>query len=266
MEQKAFDLIAEKVEAALAEQEFTRRPGTSQEENGEAVLYTGENVAYSVLFNKKQKRFELRTCPMTEDGPSNSWKNLSTWLFDPDTDDLSAAQSIVNDFTDTIRGPKRMAAVQQTKKKAKKADENNPDPVFFLNRMVAIFPELKAEMQEERVEYGEVRPLTFTRAKLVPKVEALATQYPDSEPFKKMCGVLNDLYAAGDMDTRSIITIAVLNGINDEKALDAMAAEFSADLRKTFDKSRHLKGKTFKPEKKKKMPSYNAEAMSTLRK
>ena len=43
MEQKAFDLITDKVGAVLNEQGFNR-VGSLQEENGRAALFTNENL------------------------------------------------------------------------------------------------------------------------------------------------------------------------------------------------------------------------------
>lgn len=265
MEQKAFDLIVEKVGEALAEQGFGGQPQEIKEEKGRAALFVGENVAYSVLYNRAQKRFELRTCAMTDEGPDGKWKNLSSWLFDPEADDLASASSIVNDFVDTVQGPKRVAAVQQAKKKRKKDEDSTSDPQFFFNRLSGIFPELRDEMNAEKTVYGEVRPVTFARKSVVPKVEALALNYPESEPFKKLCTLFNDLYMSGDMDVRSLITIVILNGVSDQKALAGMEELFSDDLKRVYAKAKNFRGKKVKPEKKKKLPRYDAETLNSLR-
>ena len=51
MEQKAFDLIASRTEQVLEKQGFQRQKEKVQEANGEAVVYIGENTAYSILYN-----------------------------------------------------------------------------------------------------------------------------------------------------------------------------------------------------------------------
>ena len=94
--------------------------------------------------------------------------------------------------------------VKTAKKRRKKDEENNADPQFFLNRLVPIFPELRDEMNEERIVYGQVRPAIFAKEKVAPKCEQLALQYKDSEPMKRLCTVLCEMYAAGDMDTRAV--------------------------------------------------------------
>lgn len=265
MEQKALDLIAEKVGEALAAQGFKRQAGEVKEENGKSVLFLSENAAYSVLYNEVSKRFELRSAPMTEDGPSSQWKSISVWLFDPQTDGKTEAESIVNDYVDTIQGPKRIAAVQQTKKKRKKDDDNNINVLFFFNRMVGIFPELKDEMNLEKQTYGQVREVTFAKNYLLPKVEALASQYSDSDTFKKMCTLFNDMYMTGDMDVRSIITIVLFNGIQNETAMSNIAALFSDDLKKSYKSAKKLRGKVVKPEKKKKQSKFMADTLNDMK-
>ena len=61
MDQKAFELIAEKVGEALREQEFTRLENGT-EDKGPAAYYANENLRYSVLFDTQKKRFFLCGC------------------------------------------------------------------------------------------------------------------------------------------------------------------------------------------------------------
>ncbi len=263
MEQKAFDLVAEKVGAALSEQGFTRAAEEQKDNDGRTVLFTGEDIAYSVLYNPDKKRFELRTCEVDEGEPDRQWKSISIWLFDAATDSLSEAESIVNDFVETIQGPKR-AAVLKTKKKRKKDDESNADPLFFFNRFVGIFPELRDELNEEKSKYEDVRAVHFAREHLIPKVEALCTQTTRQDNIKRCCDLLNDMYAVGDMDVRSIITIVVLNGIENETAIENMKPLFSDDLKKCYTAGLKFKGKTVKPEKKKKEKNFIADNLNNM--
>ncbi len=268
MENKAFELIADKVEEALAEQGFKRQEKLETEEHGDYVLYLGDAVAYSVYYDNERKRFELRTCPLEKEAPTNKWKGLSMWLYDPENDTVKDAESIMTDFVETIQGPKRVAVVQQQAKKKKKDEESTNDPIFFFNRMVGVFPELKEEMNQERITYGQVRPVTFAREKLLPKMEALAKSYPNSEPFDRMCTLLNDMYQSGDMDVRSIITIVLLNGFGDETALEKVSEKFSEDLAKSYKHAKKYKGKTVKPEKKKKqskMAKFRADTLNDMK-
>ena len=144
--------------------------------------------------------------------------------------------------------------IRPEKKRRKKDEENNADPQFFLNRLVPVFPELRDEMNEERIVYGQVRTALFAAEKVAPKCENLAKNYKDSEPMKRMCTIFCDMYAAGDMDTRAVIQFGVLNNIKDEAAIRNIIANFTdgCDLQKVYKHSRKLIGKNIKPEKEKK--------------
>ncbi|MBW7571607.1 DUF7674 family protein [Caproiciproducens faecalis] len=263
MEQKAFDLIAEKVGAVLDGQGFVRTGEVQQDGEGRSVLFKGENTAYSILYNQGKKRFELRTCDAEDGEPDLKWKSISIWLFDPETDSLSEADSIVNDFVETIEGPKRLAAAK-TKKKRKKDDENNADPLFFFNRFVGIFPELKDELNYEKSQYDEVRAVHFAKESLVPKVDMLCSQSGRTDSIKRCCDLLNDMYANGDMDVRSIITIVVLNGLSSQ-SVENMKPMFTDDLKKGFTAGLKFKGKVVKPAKKKKEKRFVAANLNDMK-
>ena len=263
MEQNAFKLISEKVGEALSKQGFTEA-GKQQDSENRSVLYTSDSSAYSVVYDKEKKHFELRSCDIENGKPNLKWKSISVWLFDADTDDVSEAGSISNDFVETIEGPKQTAQIKK-KKKRKKDDENNPDPVFFFNRFVGVFPELRDEMNQERALYGDIRAVSFSREHLLPKLEELCTKSHEKEKIKRCCDLLNDMYVAGDMDVRSIITIVLLNGIKNEAAIENMKPNFSDELQKAFNCGLKFKGKTVKPEKKKKKSKLVAENLNDIK-
>ena len=183
------------------------------------------------------------------------------WLFDPATDSADQAQSIVNDFTETVAGPKRTAALSRTKKKRRKDDDSNVDPVFFFNRFVGVFPELKDEMNEERENYGDIRAVTFAQDKLLPKLEALCSSGEDTGAVGRCCTLLNEMYVSGDLDVRSIITIVILNGLS-EKSLSILKPLFTTEMAKGFKAGYKMKGKKVKPEKKKKRSSIMAATLN----
>ena len=222
MEQKAFELIQEKLQAALNEQGFGEAMAL-ETDNGRGVMFTTGEVAYGLLFDEGENT-------------------------------MQDAESIANDFLELVQGSKRRELVQTAKKRRKKDEENNADPQFFLNRLVPVFPELRDEMNEERIVYGQVRTALFAAEKVAPKCENLAKNYKDSEPMKRMCTIFCDMYAAGDMDTRAVIQFGVLNNIKDEAAIRNIIANFTdgCDLQKVYKHSRKLIGKNIKPEKVKK--------------
>lgn len=222
-------------------------------------MFTTGEVAYGLFYESKQKRFVLRSASMKTPTEPGEWRQLSLWLFDEKENSMADAESIANDFLEIVQGSKRREMVKTAKKRRKKDEENNADPQFFLNRLVPIFPELRDEMNEERIVYGQVRPAIFAKEKVAPKCEQLALQYKDSEPMKRLCTVLCEMYAAGDMDTRAVIQFGVLNNISDS-AIGSIIEGFTdgCDLQKVYKHSRKLIGKKIKPEKKKKQKKVEA--------
>ncbi len=250
MEFNAFHLIEEGLAQELEKQGFSA-PQPLEDPAGQAVIFATDEVAYSLLYDQQHQRFQLRSTTLTADKKPGDWRSLSLWMFDEKEGTRADAESILNDFLEVVQGPKRVALVQQQKKQRGKGDERNVDPLFFLNRLVNIFPELKGELNEEKIVYGQVRFVTFVKEKVVPKCQDLAVSYPDSEPVKKLCGLLDDMYKDGDMDLRSILTIVLLNGL-DDKAFENLKAHMGDELQKEVRYTRKLKGKKIKPEKKKK--------------
>lgn len=250
MDFNAFDLISEKLMEELKQQGFND-PEPMEDEDGRAEIIKTKDVAYSLLYDEKRERFELRSAILDEDGEAgDEWKSLSLWLFDKTDGTRQDAESIANDFVDVVSGPKVVANVQQQKRR-KKGEERVIDPMFFFNRLVNVIPELKHDMNDERITYGQIRPVTFTKTKIVPKVEDLAKNRSGSQDFKKMCELFTDMYKDGDMDLRSVLSISLLNEVSDS-TFEKIKENVSDDLAKDMTYTVKLKGKKINPEKPKK--------------
>jgi hypothetical protein len=259
LDQKAFNLVADRVGEVLAAQGYVRSDKASEDGT---VVFTGEDIAYGISYDTDKKRFELRTAAMTEAGPDTTWKTISMLLFDPETDGPSGADSVANDFIETIEGPKRKDAIQAARKKRKKDDEQNIDPLFFFNRMVGIYTALKEQLLEERERYVSLRPVTFTKQhinKLVAKTAASGS----GDQFERLCTLLGDMYANGDLDVRSLVTMVILNSVDDEKAVAHLEEKISPELLKAWKSARKYKGVTVKPEKVKKEKKFMADTLNS---
>ena len=248
---KAFEIVNRKVEAVLSEQGYVRRNVTGTDPNELVTLYTGETTAYSVLYYKDKKHMVMRSCAMTEDGPDNEWKTVGTWMFDPETDKEREAESIGSDFAENVSSPMFAQASKVQKKKKKKDDDGSGDPLFFSKRLVAVFPELKDEIKNEEDGYEQFRGVTFARKYIVPKVEKLLSEN-DKNRIGKLAEVLSSQYGYCDMDTRSIITIVILNSVDDEEQKEMLRQDMSDELIKAWKAAEKYRGKKVKPAKKKK--------------
>lgn len=255
---KAFGIIADKVADALSAQGFKKEKVSSTDKELVA-LFTGETVAYSVIYYTEKMHVVLRCCTMTDEGPDNEWKSMATWMFNPETDTNKEAESIGNDFADAVTNASAVKRVKQTKKK-KSSDDGSADPLFLSKRFVTYFPELKAEIKYEQDNYESFRGVHFIRTYVVPRVNELLTRGAKGE-MNKLAQMISTQYANGDMDTRSIITIVLLNSI-DEQHIEKFEPLLSEELQKAWKFAKKMKGKKVRPEKpKKSLAAYSADRL-----
>ena len=261
LDQKAVEVVKEKLEPVLKEQGFHFQEDKREEKGAAAVYVNEERLSYSVFYNESTKQFELRSATLPEDEHADiPWRTLSSWLFDPEQDDLRSAESIGNDFAETIQGPKRVEALQIAKKRHKKEQESAQDPLFFMNRLSNIIPSLKEDMIEERSRYGTLRPIAFLETYAMPKLSQMLCSGDDAA-VQKFAELLNELYENGDMDVRSIITMVVLNGLDPDVVRDKLVPFFTEDMQKGYKAGFRMKGKNVKPEKVKKQSKVVAKAL-----
>ena len=229
--QNAFDLVADKVEKALAEQDYKRQNVDSQNDKEITALYTSEDTAYNIVYYKAKMRMVLRQCEMSG----------------------AEADNIASDFIETIQGPKQQA-ITQTRKKKKKDNDGNVDSLFLANRMVNYFPELKEDIAYEKLHYANFRGITFAKEKILP----LFKKYVENEGannLEKLSKSLNDIYNMGDLDVKGIISYILFNSIEDEKKREMLLENFTEANKKVIVAAFSLRGKKIKPEKPKKKRS-----------
>ncbi len=255
---KAFELIVGKVEAELTKSGYTKQKVATDNGDELVALFTSDNLAYSVVYIKDKQQMVLRSCTMTEDGPDNEWKTLATWLYDDEFAEQKDAESIANDFVEGVSGAVAIKRAKQVKQKKKKDDDGTADPKFLAKRFVAYFPELRDEIKNEEDCYFPFRGATFAKEKIAPKVATYIKRATKGE-LEKFAGVFNLQYANGDVDTRSIITIVILNELDDAE-FDAVREYFDDDMKKAAEAARKFKGKTVKPE----VPKKNVAKVNNL--
>ena len=253
MQQKAMELIAAKLDKALQNTGFTlswvetETDGTSDR----SALFTGKENAYGVFYDAEGKRFILKVCALSEGQADENWSNVSIWLFDPETDTERDSESIANDFVESVSGSSRTIA--KVKKSVKKDDDNNIGPVFFINRLMTLFPELKEDMQEHKFYFPDVLPVYFIREKVTPKIiETWSDRYNggvDSKISDKLFALINDTYKNGDLDTKGIITQVILNEVQGEELVSAVEEKLDVELKKIWVAGRKYRDKPAKPEK-----------------
>lgn len=247
---KAFDLIVGKVEAELVKTGYQKQKVAAENDNELVSLFTSEAIAYSVVYYKDKMQMVLRSCTMTEEGPDNEWKTLATWLYDEETATQKDAESIANDFVEGVSGTIALKRAKQIKQKKRKDDDGTATPKFLAKRFVTFFPELRDEIKNEEDCYFPFRGATFAKEYIADRVKTYIRRATKPE-LEKMAGVFKLQYSNGDTDTRSIITIVLLNALDDEE-FKALSEYFDKELSVAALAARKYKGKQVKPEKPKK--------------
>ena len=80
MDFNPFQLIQTALGAELANQGF-KEPEPLEDPEGQAAIFAAEQVAYSLLYDRKKKSFLLRSTNLGEDGKPGDWRTLSTPRF-----------------------------------------------------------------------------------------------------------------------------------------------------------------------------------------
>ena len=243
MEKSYFETIANKLAEEIKEAEIKKL-----NENTFEVKTPQKNCEIKVDRNKKVILLEA----VSED----SRKILSSWMFDEENISQKDLKLIISDFSEIIsQKPKK--EFKPAKKKSSKS-ENGMSGLFFANRMVNIFPEIKDAVKEEKENYSEFRAVKFTKEIILPKInELLNTKKSGSPEVKKLGKLLSELYSNAGLDVRSIITMVILNNIENEECLKNNLSE---ELQTAWNFAKKYKGKKVKPEKEKKK-SWMAKAL-----
>lgn len=249
MNKNYFESICETVLNSDRMKKFT----ADKKEKNKVILKSGDSQ-YEISYDDNQKQVILSF------DDSQEKKALSSWLLDSDLSTQKDADMISKDFIDTMAG--KVQSLHRTSKKKQSADENNITGLFFSNRMVNIFPELKEEIQTEKESYAEFRSAAFAKEHIAPKVIKLAGEDKEKSKISKLGKLLSELYQNGNLDVRSIITAVILNSVEGEKPVSNLKPALSEELQKAWDAALKYKGKYVKPEKPKKKSSFISKALN----
>ncbi len=245
--------LLKKIEEIL--QEYLHLNNFEAEITGNSLNFSNKELSYKIEINENKKCIELFSVNVEEK------KSLSKWLLDVKKTDDSEINDIALDFLKTLKGP---SSSKKKRENNRLSDDNgNVNPLFFMNRLATIFPELKDEIKAERENYESFRGVTFAKEKALPKVLEVLNKGVPKDKFKKLCNLFNNMYDNGDLDVRGIVTIIFLNSLDDPKVRERVEGLLSGDLKRAFAAAQRLKGKKIKPEiPKKKKQGIMAKALS----
>lgn len=180
------------------------------------------------------------------DNENNLSKNLSSWLFDENTLTQKDVSDIYSDFIETIYVKEKPAHKKSSKSQKNSSDNTNVNDMFFANRIVNFFPELKEKMQIEKDSYETFRTATFTKNEVLPTINDFLKS-GDKSRISKFGKLISDLYKNGDLSVRGMITIIILN--NSDDLQEKLIPYISEELQKAWQSAKKYKNKIVKPEK-----------------
>ena len=104
--------------------------------------------------------------------------------------------------------------------------------------------------------------ITFADEKIVPAFKEMVKSSGDGK-LEKLSEVLANLYNAGDLDTKGIITYDMLNSIDSDDKFMKLISAFPDSDKKIAKAARKLIGKKLKPEKPKKKSKFIADDLNS---
>lgn len=221
--------------------------------NAAKCVFANDDISYEIIYDSDSSQVELFQAQ------EESLKKISLWLLSEKESSSKDIRMIAEDFIESMAG-KPSVKKNQIIKKAKE-DESNITGLFVANRMATVFPELKDSIQKEKENYEIFRAATFIKENVLPKINELLKLENQKSKINKIGKLLSELYQNGTLDARSIITMAILNGIEPEQSYDVLRSAISPELQKAWDAALKYKGKTVKPEKAKKIKSMLSRAL-----
>ena len=250
LEQKAMERISAAVYKKLQASGFTMtQKGNAKE--GMPSLFVGEQFVYAIDFESERKRFVFKTTSVTDGIVGTDWKDISAWLFDPATADEAEAESIANEFVDSlgtsIKYVERERFIAQKKKE--KGEEHYVDPGFLMNRFALVFPELRYAIAAHRETYGGIAPQAMLRDFLYEMMDDIFARPECEDKVKKFFEIINTNYENGDLDTKAVIMMGILNHIESPRALELADKYLDESTKKAWACAKKYKGKKVRPEK-----------------
>lgn len=258
MEQQALELITSRMSEVLSAQGYTMTQAGKADSN-RPTLFFGENNAYAVVYERTGKKFELRQAALDGKKMPDEWSSVSAWLFNPATDSMKDVESIANDFCQSVETVVARKKVVERKAKRDKSEEKYVNPAFLMNRFVPVFPDLRYAIQAHREKYGALIPHAMCKEFVVPMMNELLKDPNENQRQVRLFEIFAQYYKNGDLDTKSMITLGLLNKIEGESSIKLAEELCTPELMKAWKCARKYKNRKLKPEKVKKQARLSAE-------
>lgn len=219
MESKAFEIVSSQIEAYVGKKDFTVQPVQNKDNTRLEKLYTSQDKAIRLTYNKDTRTFNLEHSSIIDGEIDNSWKGIAAWLFDASQHDERDAKTIAADFEDALaemfEKPKRPLSVMERAQAAREAAQSTKgkagsDPKSFVNLLVNDFPQLREPLKAHIDQYGQLLADTFIVQYINPSIKKLLSTGKSEKKIKKLFALIEDKFINGSDEIKSIIVATIL--------------------------------------------------------
>lgn len=207
-------------------------------EKGAAPVFAEDETAY-LEFTKGDLTIRLLShdnlLDVLEKVNDGEFVKTESNLFDLDDCDERSIKSLCNEINDTVVSSHGKKARQVAKKApvtvSKTAAKNgaNYDAYTLASRITAIYPELKAPLNENVQTYPEFLGDDFF-VNYANRYIIETIRFNDQKTIKKLFKILSDVYENGTNDVQDLVVVTILGELNNEQELiDRCLAEITDD-------------------------------------
>lgn len=254
---QSFDLIRTKVLEKLSGFGIA-----AEEENHSSIScrFESESDAIVISYDKGKKLYELYRGAKEDN--AESMTKLQSYLFDEAAGDGSKeANSVANEFIDSLVARPQKSAVAKRRRADKVSDESSA--IFFVNRIPSVMPECREPLLLHKNHYEQVLPRHFCE-EVVNVAFADARRKGEKGKVTQFCNLLSNMYKTCDLDTKSIIIHVILASVG-QAEVEYINSLLSEDLRKAWKHGRKWYGRKVKAPKKGAMEKFTEAQARTLR-
>lgn len=228
MIKKSFDQVNQNISKYLTDIGFKQIENAVDNDGVYKAVYKNDKKAFSLSFKPEDKKFFLDMANVKEDSVGD-FKNLSIWLFDPETDEQKELRSVSNEFqetiADTIKG-KTKINVQRDDIRAPK--NVKVDYEAFCQKAVETFPAF-SDIYDANIEhYGKLNPDEFAKQSLGKYMLEMLSMKKNAQ-LKRLFEFLNTMFDKGDDDVQSIVVVTLFEMLLDNEEHEQLAEKYMSD-------------------------------------
>lgn len=224
MVKDSFSILGEKMVELLKPHNFTFSF------NSREIILKNKDREYTIRYDIKNQMISLFYLNSIKE--DESCKSISSWFFSQEEGTSKDIDDICNDFFEIMVSKKKDTKIV---KKTSGKEEENVGIIFFMNRLASIFPNIKEKIMLEKENGENFRAVKFLNDEVLPEIHKLLSS-KNGNRVEKFFKLLENMYKNGDLDVRAIITMGILNNIN-EKDTNIVNKYLSEEFKKVWKSS-----------------------------